>query len=241
MMKSDLKILAVDDDPAIRSLLAAIFENAGLQSRVVGDLAEFHAALKTEDANICLVDIGLPDGDGLSLVAELHRQGGRGVVILTGRGNEVDQVLGLEIGADDYVVKPFRQRELLARLNAVARRVLLDTGQKTPSTAQTDPTTELFGYQINLNARTVTGPDQRQVNLTTAEFDVLAVLLAHRGESVSRDVILAETKGASWNSAPRAADGLISRLRKKLPIQDKDKDLIKTLHGKGYMLAPKSD
>ncbi len=99
-MTSEIRILAVEDDEDIRRLLEQVFENAGLPARVVGSLAEFRSSLAQEDAGICIVDIGLPDGDGLSLVSELRAVGGRGIVILTGRGSELDQVLGLELGAD---------------------------------------------------------------------------------------------------------------------------------------------
>lgn len=236
-MTREMRILAVEDDDGVRSILTRIFESAEISARVVGSISEFRTFLAQEGASICIVDIGLPDGDGLSLVSELRSAGGRGVLILTGRGSELDQVLGLEMGADDYIVKPFRQRELLARIKAVARR--LDIGAGIPSdTASTQSQLSMHGYSVDLNARTVCTPDGEEANLTTAEFDVLAVLLAHRGEPISRDDILAKIKGKSWHASSRGIDGLVSRLRKKLPVKQRVGDLIKTLHGVGYMLTP---
>lgn len=239
-MRAQIQILAVEDDDGIRDLLATIFHNAGLQARVVSSLQEFREELAAHDANICIIDIGLPDGDGLSLVSELRRAGGRGVIILTGRGSELDHVLGLESGADDYIVKPFRHRELLARLNAVARRLLGD-----PIAAKGDGSAgaakiRFHGYEIDLKARFLVNPDGDTVGLTTAEFDVLTVLIAHRGKGLSRDDIAKEVRGATWRTSERAIDGLVSRLRKKLPVNTADKTLVRTLHGVGYMMTPES-
>jgi len=238
-MQPQIRILAVEDNAGIRELLQQIFSGAGMQARVVGTMSAFRDYLAREGATVCIVDIGLPDGDGLSLVSELRAAGGRGVVILTGRGSEVDHVIGLEMGADDYIVKPFRQRELLARVKAVARRFSGEP-DSTPSdsAAATGSPDSVHGYTINVNARTVTSSDGQDVSLTTAEFDVLSVLVAHRGRGLSRDDITKLVKGASWHASDRAIDGLVSRLRKKLPPPDDIKDLIKTLHGVGYMLTP---
>lgn len=235
-MTPEMGILAVEDDDGIRVLLERIFENAGLSARVVGSIADFRSSLAREDAGICLVAIGLPDGNGLSLVSELRASGGRGIMILTGRGSEIDQVLGLELGADDYIVKPFRQRELLARIRAVARRLGASAGSSVD--IHDDARVTMHGYLVDLESRAVSGPDNAEISLTTAEFDVLAVLLSHRGKTVSRDEILKEMKGKSWHSSSRGIDGLISRLRKKLPVHQDVGALIKTLHGVGYMLTP---
>lgn len=237
-MNTGLHILAVEDDEAIRDLLSRIFQNEGAQARVVGTIREFRERLAIDDPTICIVDIGLPDGDGLSLVSELRMAGDRGVVVLTGRSSELDQVLGLELGADDYIVKPFRQRELLARVKAVARRLRGNT----PAPAQPESNTRMkrvvHGYDIDVGARLVRAPDGQEVDLTTAEFDVLAVLVSHRGQAVSRDDIVKEVKGAAWHASERTIDGLVSRLRKKLPMHLTGKSFIKTLHGIGYMVTP---
>ncbi len=235
-MTPEIQILAVEDDEGVRELLVHIFENAGLSARVVGSLNEFRSSLARQDAGICIVDIGLPDGDGLSLVSELRASGGRGILILTGRGSELDQVLGLEMGADDYIVKPFRQRELLARIKAVARRLVAVADKSDP--VQDETRLQMHGYMVDLSSRSVSGPDGTETRLTTAEFDVLAVLLAHRGKAISRDEILKEIKGKSWHSSSRGIDGLVSRLRRKLPVEKTVGELIKTLHGVGYMLTP---
>lgn len=237
-MRAQIKILAVEDDTGIRDLLTTIFSNAGLHARVVSNLREFRTSLAEQDANICIVDIGLPDGDGLALVSELRQAGGRGVIILTGRGSELDHVLGLESGADDYIVKPFRHRELLARLNAVARRLLGDPMAANGAAQNASGKVQFHGYEIDLNARFLVNASGDTVALTTAEFDVLSVLLAHRGKGLSRDDIVKQVKGASWRASERAIDGLVSRLRKKLPVHTGDKTLVRTLHGVGYMLTP---
>lgn len=239
-MRAQIQILAVEDDAGIRDLLKTIFANAGLQARVVASLHDFRSSLAQQDANICIVDIGLPDGDGLALVSELRQAGGRGVIILTGRGSELDHVLGLESGADDYIVKPFRHRELLARLNAVARRLLGDPMSASGAAQNASGKVKFHGYEIDLKARFLVNAHGDSVALTTAEFDVLAVLLAHRGKGLSRDDIVNGVRGASWRASERAIDGLVSRLRKKLPVETGDKTLVRTLHGVGYMLTPEA-
>lgn len=237
-MQPQIRILAVEDNSGIRELLQQIFSGAGMQARVVGTMSSFRDYLAREGATVCIVDIGLPDGDGLSLVSELRAAGGRGVVILTGRGSEIDHVIGLEMGADDYIVKPFRQRELLARVKAVARRFTGEPDSPPGGSAAPASRDVVHGYTINLNARTVTDSEGQDISMTTAEFDVLSVLVAHRGRGLSRDDITKLVKGASWHASDRAIDGLVSRLRKKLPPPDDIKDVIKTLHGVGYMLTP---
>lgn len=237
-MQPQIRILAVEDNAGIRELLQQIFSGAGMQARVVGTMSAFRDYFAREGATVCIVDIGLPDGDGLSLVSELRAAGGRGVVILTGRGSEIDHVIGLEMGADDYIVKPFRQRELLARVKAVARRFTGAPEAPPVGSAAASSQDVVHGYAIDLNARTVTDSDGNDINMTTAEFDVLSVIVAHRGRGLSRDDITKLVKGASWHASDRAIDGLVSRLRKKLPPPDDIKDVIKTLHGVGYMLTP---
>ncbi len=237
-MHPRLKILAVEDDVEIRELLVNIFTKEGLQARVVGSLSEFRICLAQEDATICLIDIGLPDGDGLSLVSELRKDSARGIVILTGRGSELDHVLGLEMGADDYVVKPFRPKELVARLNAVMRRLELQHQSASGGSEKRPHKFVIHGYDVDLESRDIVDAHGSTINLTTAEFDVLRVLIEHRGQIISRDDIIKAVKGATWHATTRGVDGLISRLRKKLPIGSDGKVLIKTLHGSGYMLTP---
>ncbi len=232
-MNRSFRILAVEDDPEIRDILARVFEGEGIDAKVVGTLQAFRDTLAQWECDICIVDIGLPDGDGLTLVSELRVQGRHGVIILTGRGSEVDQVVGLELGADDYILKPFRPRELLARVRAVARR-LPATGPQQPP----DDTITLAGYRVNLPARIVTDSAGAEISLTTAEFDVLAALLEHRGEAMSRAQITRAMHGVAWHVSDRAIDGLVSRLRRKLPVAPPAKHVIRTLHGVGYTITP---
>lgn len=233
-------VIAIDDERAILTMLSTALTAEGYQVRTAGTVAELRA-IDTDKAKVAIIDLSLPDGNGLALVKEFRRKGDCGIIILTGRSDETDQVLGLEIGADDYITKPFRLRELVARVNAVYRRAAaaLPVSEGTEALAASAVIDCAFdGYKISSSARQVWGPDGVQIDLTTAEFEVLLALMRRKGAVLGRDQIMAQIKGRDWVASERAVDGLVSRLRRKLPaVPPRTTPYIRTVHGFGYSLA----
>ncbi len=238
-------ILAVDDEPEILALISTALSAEGFEVVTAGTVAEFWRRYSECNAEICIVDITLPDGNGFNLVKELRRRSDCGILVLSGRESETDHVVGLEIGADDYVTKPFRLRELAARVSAVHRRCSsASAGSLVPSgRSQPEPEAPSSGspadftfddYKISLAARRLWGPGMVEIELTTAEFNLLAALVRRRKQVLSRDQIMNAIKGRDWESYDRAVDGLVSRLRKKIPPRDAEPQYIRTVHGIGY-------
>ncbi len=232
-------VLAVDDEPEILELLRISLESEGYQVLTTTTAAEFRTLHAQNDVAVFLVDVTLQDGNGFSLVKELRLTSNRGIILLTGRASETDQVVGLEIGADDYVTKPFRVRELAARVNAVFRRTNhVPVPAPDTSTISAQPSTavdfEFDQYQLAVSARRLWHRETGEIILTTAEFDLLVALLRRRGQVLDRDQLMNAIKGREWESYDRAIDGLISRLRRKLPAEGRAAHYIRTVHGIGY-------
>lgn len=233
------QVLAVDDEPAILELLRHSLEFEGYSVLTTTTAAEFRIMYAENDVAIFIVDVALPDGNGFALVKELRQTTTGGIILLTGRDSETDQVVGLEIGADDYVTKPFRMRELAARVNAVYRRTSMNQAVSAFSAPDVVPSAqtidfEFDNYQLSIAARRLWHKDNGEVVLTTAEFDLLHALLRRRGQVLDRDQLLNAIKGREWESYDRAIDGLISRLRRKLPAEGRVTHYIRTVHGIGY-------
>lgn len=239
-------VLAVDDEPGVLSLISTALSSEGFDVVTAGSVAEFWRRDAECDADIYLVDITLPDGNGFNIVKELRRTTSRGILVLSGRGSETDHVVGLEIGADDYINKPFRLRELAARVNAVHRRSsaavapaasIPGSAEPTvspPVNSETEVDITFDDYQISLSGRRLWGPGKVEIDLTTAEFNLLAALVKRRKQVLSREQIMIEMKGSEGESHDRAVDGLVSRLRKKMPPRDSGPHYIRTVHGVGY-------
>lgn len=186
--------------------------------------------------DLYLLGLALPDGNGLVSLKEWRRDTDQGVIILTGRSSEIDHVVGLEVGADDYVGKPFRIRELCARVNALYRRTAAPraemyagtgSGADTAQPGATDADFTFEGSCLSLAQRALNGPDGGEIDLTTAKFNLLAELFKRRGRVLSREQIMNVVKGREWESYDRAVDGLVSRLRRKLSDGSADR----LLHG----------
>lgn len=238
-------VLAVDDEPAILDLIATCLEGEGFRVVKATTVAEFWLRNSECDPDVYLVDLTLPDGTGFNLIKAIRRTSSRGILVLSGRESETDHVVGLEIGADDYVTKPFRLRELAARVNAVYRRSSVNPNPAISSAAPPQPASPSFftgppvdftfdDYRISTSARQVWGPGMAEIDLTTAEFDLLVALVKRRGQVLNRDQIMNALKGREWESYDRAVDGLISRLRKKIPVHGRNSHYIRTVHGVGY-------
>ena len=235
------KILAVDDETEILSLLRVALSDEGYEVTTAKSVAEFRVASAAQDIDIYLIDVGLGDGNGFALVKEIRKSSTAGIILLTGRSSETDHVVGLEIGADDYVTKPFRIRELAARVNAVHRRTMLRRDELPAVTVATKepshgPVVDFTfdDYKVSTSARCLWGPDGGEIVLTTAEFELLTALLRRRGQVFDRDQLMTAIKGRDWESHDRAIDGLVSRLRRKIPSGDGSSHYVRTVHGVGY-------
>jgi len=233
----DPKVLVVEDDRDILCLLGKVLADEGFEVRLTTSLAGCRDAMKRFDASLFVIDVGLPDGSGLTLLPEIRSRSHAGILMLSGVAGEVDQVLGLEMGADDYIAKPMRLREFVARLRAIARRILLPAADAPGLTGSTAPDFMMSGYSLFLRARRLVSPEGDDVALTDAEFDVLAALMEFGGQVASRDQIIESVRRRNWSGNERAIDGIVSRLRRKLPAQGAQPHLIRTVHGVGYMIV----
>ncbi len=227
-MSGQARILIVDDDPAMRVGLQDNLEVEGYQVVTAASLREGREVALRERPDLILLDLMLPDGDGMSLCRHLRSQGlHTPVIMLTARGEEMDKVLGFEVGADDYVVKPFSLRELFARIHAHLRRTH-GTGTEVPvrvGVAQAD-------FPRHLLTR-----DGHPLDVTAKEMDLLRYLVEHRGEVVSRETLLAEVWGHQSEVETRSVDNYIVRLRKKLEPEPAEPRYLITVYGSGYKLV----
>jgi len=229
---SERTIMIVEDDRDIRSLLADFLAREGYVTVCAEDAPAMDRALAKMRPDLIVLDLMLPGEDGLSICRRLRAQGGTPILMLTAKADDVDRIVGLEIGADDYLPKPFNPRELLARIRAVLRRT---EGEPTPSNARR----LAFGALVaDLDARSVTSADASAVDLTSAEFDLLACFLQRPKRVLSRDLLLDWTRGRTADPFDRTIDVSISRLRKKLTAADPDAaNSIKTVRNGGYLFV----
>ncbi len=224
-------ILVVDDDPEIRRLLGKYLDGQGFRVSLAGSRAECEARLADSRVDLLVLDVMLPDGSGLDLCRTLRdRMPQLSVILLTALKEDVDRILGLEFGADDYLGKPFNPRELAARIRAVLRR-----GRSEPQPTA-DRRYAFAGYVADIETRTVAAPDGRLVDLTGGEFELLLVLLQRPGRILSREALLDLTQGRSADPFDRSIDILVSRLRRKLG-DDSAFNILKTIRNKGYQLS----
>ena len=227
------RVLVVDDDPEVAGLLSRYLGNHGLAVRVAANGARVRAALGDPDFDVVLLDLGLPDADGMSLVRELRSRWAGPIIIVSGSGDAVERVVGLELGADDYVSKPFDLRELLARIRSVLRRAQ----PAATASPQPGPRLAFDGMSLDLAARRLRGRTGEEIDLTTGEFELLRALLAHPLEVLSRDELMNAVHGRDAGPFDRAIDMQVGRLRRKLEVDPGDPRLIKAVRGAGYMLA----
>lgn len=218
------RVLIIDDDEELNSLLTEYLGRYQLVVATASHPEEGLRALKTSPPDILVLDVMLPAMDGFAICRKVRETSRVPIIMLTARGDITDRVLGLELGADDYLPKPFEPRELVARINAVLRRG--------PSVGPGE-TLRVRGLELDLAARSAV-LDGKLLNLTTAEFELLAILVRHRGRVLTRERILDETRGLDWESFDRSIDVLVSRLRHKLGDEPKSPTYIKTVWGRGY-------
>ena len=229
-------ILVVDDDPEIRHLLQSYLEKNGYQVSTAAEGGGMWQVLERSRIDLIVLDLMLPGVDGLELCRSLRARSRIPVIMLTARGDEMDRVLGLEMGADDYLAKPFSSRELLARIKVVLRRV---RDLPVDSLAETPDKLGFSGWVLDTRTQNLTSPDGLVIPLSNAEYRLLQVLLSHPNRALSRDQLLDLTQGREGGPFDRSIDVLIGRLRRRLGDDAKQPALIKTLRGRGYLLASK--
>jgi DNA-binding response OmpR family regulator len=220
-------VAILDDEPEIRRMLAEALTEAGFRTQSFARATEFEAALNRTTPDVCLVDLGLPDKDGLALVHRLALESGAAIIIISGRAQVQDRVTGLELGADDYIIKPFDPAEVVARIRARLRK-----GKDSPRAAMT---ARFEGWEARFASYLLVAPDGTQVPFSHAEGEVLRLFLESPKRLLSRAQMQEALGGAAGESFDRAMDVRISRLRQKLGEDPKNPRLIKTIYGAGYI------
>ncbi|WP_279500592.1 response regulator [Aeromonas veronii] len=234
MNQGNTHILVVDDHSEIRDLLKRFLEQHGLRVSCARDGKEMKRLLEEREFDLLVLDLMMPGEDGLTLCRELRVKSNLPIIMLTAMGEETDRIIGLEMGADDYLAKPFNPRELLARIKAVMRRTQADT-QPAAETLTQD--LRFDRWLLDVNRRELVDEDGVGLSLSTAEFDLLKVFLERPQRVLSRDQLLDLARGREAVAFDRAIDTLVSRLRRKLERDPKNPELIKTIWGGGYMFS----
>ena len=223
------RILVVDDEPAVTALLAYNLRKAHYEVLVAADGREALQLAREASPDLILLDLMLPEVDGLDVCRELRKTSSVPIIMITALGEETDRVVGLELGADDYVTKPFSVRELMARIKAVLRRTQSGDNESAPSTLLYGP----GDLQMDIEGRTVT-TGENTLNLTRLEFDLLYHLLSNAGRVLTRERLLEQAWGYDFAGDTRAVDSAIKRLRAKLRNVSANADAIETVRGVGY-------
>lgn len=237
-MASSTLILVVDDDREIRHLLRAAFEGEGLLVREASHGAECAEILSREPVDLVTLDLNLGGEDGLKIARDLRSKRNVPIVMITGKADPIDRIVGLELGADDYIVKPFHMREVVARVRAVLRRYEAGSARLNDvDLSPAKPRYDFDGWKCDVARREVQTPAGGSVDLTTAEFNLLSLLLERPGRVLSRDELMDLLKGHDWSPIDRSIDALVARLRKKIEPQSERPVLIKTVRGVGYVFA----
>jgi two-component system phosphate regulon response regulator OmpR len=234
-MQESHKILVVDDDARLRSLLERYLTEQGFQVRGVANGEQMDRLLKRENFQLVVLDLMLPGEDGLSICRRLRTAENMiPILMLTAKGDEVDRIVGLEVGADDYLPKPFNPRELLARIKAVLRRQVIEA----PGAPSAEETSIEFGdFRLNLGTREMFRGDEN-MPLTSGEFAVLKALVTHAREPMSRDKLMNMARGREYSAMERSIDVQISRLRRMLEEDPSRPRYIQTVWGLGYVFVP---
>jgi two-component system OmpR family response regulator len=237
MSKPSPHLLIVDDDREIRSLLSGFFSRHGFRVSTAEDGRAMRQVLGSAKIDLVVLDLMLPGEDGLSLCRQVRTDSRTSIIMLTAMGEEVDRILGLEMGADDYMPKPFSPRELLARVKAVLRRsgAVVDEQQQT---AVAPALLGFEGWRLNVARRQLHSPDEVLVQLSAGEFDLLVAFAEHAQRVLTRDQLLDLTRGRTAGPFDRSVDVQVSRLRRKIESDPKEPSLIKTVRSGGYIFTP---
>ena len=231
---SDAQHIAIlDDDPEIRSLLEQNLRGAGFEVSTASNGRDLKTILEHQTIDLIVLDLMLPGEDGLTICRELRAESNIPIIMLTAMTHEADRIIGLEMGADDYLTKPFSPRELVARIKATLRR----QGMVTTQSEDRRRTAVFEGGKLDVVRRELRDPDDVLVDLTSGEFDLLAALIERPNRLMTRDLLLDITKGRQADVFDRSIDITISRLRQKIEEDPKNPQFIKTVRGKGYIFS----
>ncbi|MFD0980317.1 response regulator [Tropicimonas aquimaris] len=236
-MDAPKRVLIVEDDLTSLELMASYFEVEGFRVLRASNGDEMDVALRKANVDLLCLDIRLPGRDGLSLLRELRRTSDIPVIVISSKTEDIDKIVALEIGADDYLDKPYNPRELLARANNILRRVARSVQ---PARDSSDQVLRFEGWALTPASRRLTAPDGSNVHLTRGEFELLLALLRHRGRVMQRDALLDALSGRERDPFDRTIDVLVGRLRKKIERDPKNPELIITVHGIGYVFLDRA-
>jgi DNA-binding response OmpR family regulator len=230
-------ILIVDDEAEVRRLLEAGLKAEGYAVSEAADGAGLLAILERKPVDLITLDVRLGGEDGFNLAREVRARNNVPIIMISGKGDMIDRVVGLELGADDYIAKPFHMREVLARVRAVLRRYEAKGSEAArASPAEKSRRFEFEGWVLDAGRRALTNPEGKDCELTTAEFNLLLLLLERPGRVLSRDELMDLLKGHDWTPLDRSIDGLVARLRKKIE-RGEVPQLVKTVRSVGYVFA----
>jgi len=228
------RILVVDDDRQITELLERFLSKHAYHVSSAGSATQMGLLMEHSEFDLVILDVGLPDIDGFQVTRELRKTSTMPIILLTVRDEVYDKIIGLELGADDYIAKPFDARELLARMRAVLRRSVESTSVPGPSEVDV---VGFSGFRLDAETRKVTASGGYEVPLTSTEFALLFAFVQRSGEALPRHELMKLIYGTSVHVTDRAIDAHVARLRRKLEASGGQRDLIKTIHGIGYSLA----
>jgi DNA-binding response OmpR family regulator len=240
-MEEQVTILVVDDDPDIRELLEDYLGDQGYKVVALATADAFRHALTEHEPDVVLLDVGLPEEDGLSLARYAREHFDVGIIMVSGAGETIDRIVGLEVGADDYLAKPFDPRELLARVKSVLRRYK-HQANKVPTEAGRDsgaPRRVRMGVGVlDLDSCQLLDDDGKEIPITAMEFELLKVFCERPSRPLSRDQLLNLTQNRDWDPYDRSIDIRIARLRRKIEPDPEKPVFLKTVRGMGYMFVP---
>lgn len=233
MPQDTANLLIIEDEPITRSQLAAHFEKEGYTVTVREDAEGAPGIVSSEHIDVCLVDINLPGKDGLTLTRELRAASDVGIILVTGKDEQVDRIVGLESGADDYVTKPFDPRELLSRVKNLLWRIRAQEKQKQKGFKRS-----FEGWTLNLNKRELVTPQNEIQSLSAGEFHLLLALIENAGQVMTRDQLMNRIRNREWYPDDRYIDVLVGQVRRKFREFAPNTTFISTIHGTGYLFAP---
>ena len=239
-------VLVVDDDPKVRSVLRRCLEVEGYEVREAVDGAEVRRAFAANPPDLVTLDLNLGAEDGLEIARSIRQSHDTAILMVTGKDDVIDRIVGLELGADDYLTKPFHVREVLARVRTILRRTsksaqaqpaMHQQGIASVAPAQDRQVLELDGLQVDLDRRTVTSREGEDCDLTSADFKLLVAFIEHAKRPLTRDTLMDLINGQDWTPLDRTIDNQVARLRKKIERDAASPRLIRTVRGVGYVLT----
>ena len=239
MELQDKRILVVDDDEKLLDLVTKYLNKEGFHADGVGNGKEMDAYLAANGVDLLILDLMLPGEDGLSIARRLRSSSALPILMLSARGEDIDRIIGLEVGADDYLAKPFNPRELTARVKAILRRSTVSE----PGAGSADSTSEIYrfgDYQLNLTTNSISRNGEK-ISLTSGEFALLEVFVKHPNRILTRDHLIELIKGYERSPYDRSVDVRVTRLRKKLETNPEQPEYIRTVWGRGYIFTPQGD